>query len=122
MSLWELQRRFRQARGKSTRDQVVEAATRVPGAPDSLTTDRYQHLETALQHPPRAGAELRAIAAALGIPMLDVLRDLDYWPPLPGAGAAEVQTSCMALVEEACRLAGWRVQRTPQGDRLVIQL
>jgi len=115
MALVDVQQRLKRARGNRTRRDVVDAAERVPGAPETLSEERLRRMECSLQSPPTDGGELRAVVAVLGVPLVDVLRDLGYWPPL----ATDREAVAVALVEEAARIAGWR-EVVRAGDKLVI--
>lgn len=115
-----LQTRLRAARakGKLSRVDVAGRASRLPGAPADIDERLLQTFETTIQTPPSRGLELRAFAAALGLPWLEVLGDLGYWPPLAGSDRASREACAAALLEAAVGLAGWQVQRA--GNRVIL--
>lgn len=109
MSLADLQERARSARGDTPRRVVIERASALPGAPDWLTEGRLRSLETFLQAPPRSGEELRFLCAALGVPLVDALTDLGYWPPVLGPYCVEAEVD--RLLREAAALGRLRLRR-----------
>lgn len=116
MKIRTMQERFLRARGRRFRREIVDLAAALPGAPESIDERHLREIECILQRPPANGRVLMALAAALGIEPLDILRDLGYWPPVPSPLTPAVPDQLLA---EAIRLGGWRVCAT--GTRVVIE-
>lgn len=119
MNLAKLHQRFRTARADRSRRSIADLASAVHGAPADIGEAAVRWLESGAQVPPPRGDILRAVAAALGVPMIEVLEDLGYWPPLRAT-----QADSRALLETALRLGGWHVTRAnlDRSIRIIIEV
>jgi hypothetical protein len=70
---------------------------------------------------PKDGRKTRAILAALGVPLVDALADMHYWPDLRLGSGVPVTTEDLVL--EALRLVGMpNATVVQQGNVLIVQL
>jgi hypothetical protein len=104
-----LQERLRLAMAGRTRGQVAAAAEAIayrawgdemPLIDESTVRDLDSRLET----PPADGRVLRCVLAAVGVPMVEALEILGYWPDVGLVGRSRPLTARLA---EALRVAGF---------------
>jgi hypothetical protein len=120
-----LQKLLREAIDGQTRRAVAERASEValrmwreeaPLIDDTAVRD----LDTRLVTPPGDGRILRCVLSATGIPLVEALETLGYWPdPTLGPGA-----SAATRVVAAMRLSGFPHAKliTVNGRRVVVEI
>lgn len=113
-----LQTALLKARGKRPRREIAERALVVPGGAE-IDEKVIQNHEHRAATPPGDGLRLRTHCAAAGVPWLEALELIGYWPPL-AVGAPTVR---MELLRDWCRRNGARVEREDATTgRVVVQL
>lgn len=118
MSIQDLQKRLRRARGARPRRAIADRTLAVPGGAEVDESIVEKH-ECRIRTPPADGLALRTHVAALGLPWLECLGTLSYWPPL-GIGPAALK---IAILRDWCRQNGATVERSDsESGRVVIQL
>lgn len=97
---------------------IEDRAHGIDGADPEFDQWTVEKLECRIRRPPN-GLELRTLCAVVGMPLLEALRHLDYWPPLRLGRKA----SGLALVRYLCRELGLKVSAEDlESGRVVIQL
>lgn len=101
-----------------SRSIIGDRAESIEGSDPGFDLKTVEKLENVIRRPPN-GLELRTHCAAVGMPLLEALGHLDYWPPLrlgqQGVG--------LALVRDFCRRSGLRIGAEDlESGRVVIQL
>lgn len=108
-------RKVREDRG-ITLPQLAEMLGEIPGAPDDADVKAMSRLERYMDRKlpiPRKGLLLRAMLAALDIPLHPVLVLGGAWPPLARPGGVSVVDQC---IEATCAATGYEVlRRWPDG-------
>jgi hypothetical protein len=107
---YQIAAHLREARGERSRSVVVGLANTIPGAPDDLGEKLFEDLEVRKTELPRRLLQLPFFAEAIGVSPFTYLRDLGLWPP-PG----DSKKLAEELIQEACKLAGWKMVKSERG-------
>lgn len=120
------QQRLKHYIGDRSRPQIATRATEIAikiwgrDAPD-IDEKQVRDIDTRLVNPPADGRVFRCVLAAVGMPAVEALTILGYWPDANIAGGGR---SIAQAVTEAMRIVGYPDARlvTTHGRRIVIEL
>ena len=119
MSVKALQDLLISTRGTMNRPEVADRAESVRGGHPDFDAKDIEKLENMLRRPPMDGLKLRTHCAAIGLPLLEALAALDYWPPLEFGPRKIV----LSLLQDFCSRHRVAISHhDPDSGRVVIQL
>lgn len=124
--LGAFQSRLAQASSGKSRSEIADQAGRVAASawgPEAPEIDEVliRRLQVEMRNPPADGRSMRAVLSALGVPLVEALALMDYWPDLSLGTTRPVSPE--QLLVAACQMVGLEARvRSAGAGRLIVEL